>query len=190
MHVDLRDYRFVSARQAVSEEPAYITFLLSKSPTSVYVQMTEYSPRTAKTEPVLEPEQQATEELATPEAEVTASSAEFSNFVLEGLVFETGSARLGADPNGSLAVLAGVLQQDLEMKVLLVGHSDMSGSLDRNIALSRKRAGTILNLLVKEYGIARNRLSSHGVGFLSPRASNDTESGKAENRRVEAVFFK
>lgn len=182
MRVDLRDFRFVSARQNGSVAQAYVTFLLSKSPTSVYVQMTEYAP---KIETVFQVD--TLENLA-----VTPPVRESKNlsFVLEGVEFEVGSANLGSDPKGSIAKLAAQLTKNVTTKVLLVGHSDMSGALEANIALSEKRAQTVLDLLVDEHGIDKDRLSAHGVGFLSPRASNETEAGKAKNRRVEAVFSK
>jgi OOP family OmpA-OmpF porin len=183
MRVDLRDYEFITAKQTVNDEPAYVTFLLSKSPVSVYVQMTEYRPitdnealvETVETGPIV-----ATE---TP----VAASAEIS-VVLEGLTFETGSTELGADPNGALAALAEKLQSDETLRVLLVGHSDMSGTLEGNITVSRKRAQSVRNALISDHGISADRLEAHGAGFLSPRASNDTEEGAQKNRRVEAVF--
>ena len=182
MRVDLRDFRFVSARQKGSVAQAYVTFLLSKSPTSVYVQMTEYAPEFTTAFKV-----DTMENLAvTPPLPKQGSLS----FVLEGLEFETGSAKLGNDRNGSIAKLAEQLIQNKTLKVFLVGHSDMSGSLEGNIALSKKRAMTVLDLLVDEHGIQRKRLSAHGIGFLSPRATNETEAGRAKNRRVEAVFSK
>jgi len=182
MRVDLRDFRFVSARQKGSVAQAYVTFLLSKSPTSVYVQMTEYAPEISTSFEIGTPESLA----ITPQVR----ELERLSFVLEGLEFETGSAALGSDPNNSIAKLAAQLTKKNTLKVLLVGHSDMSGSLDGNVAISKKRAQTVLQLLVKEHGIDKQRLSAYGIGFLSPRASNETEAGKAKNRRVEAVFSK
>jgi OOP family OmpA-OmpF porin len=185
MRVDLRDYEFITAKQTVTDEPAYVTFLLSKSPVSVYVQMTEYRPttdndalvKTVEAEPILETE-----------TSVTVSGE--ASFVLEGLTFETGSTELGADPNGALAALADKLKSDETLRVLLVGHSDMSGSLEGNITVSRRRAQSVKDALISDHGISADRLEAHGVGFLSPRASNDTEEGALKNRRVEAVFSK
>lgn len=185
MRVNLRNYRFITAKQTVSENPAYVTFLLSRSPVAVYVQMTEYSPgawSTANGEPALK----APETLVEP-AEVAGQIGPVS-LVLEGLEFQIGSAELGNDPTGSLSKLAEMLKQDPEVKVLLVGHSDMSGSVEANIAISTKRADSVRRALIRDHGIDAGRLSAHGVGFLSPRADNATEAGRQKNRRVEAVF--
>ncbi len=184
MRVDLRDYRFLSAKQAVTEQPAYVTFLLSKSPSAVYVQMTEYSPKSLATQVSQPVEALEQEKVPPPNPDI----AELGSFVLEGLVFETGSAQLGGDPERNLEALAVFLSQNETVKVLLVGHSDMSGSLDGNIALSEKRARSVKDILAEQHGIAPSRISVYGVGFLSPRASNETEAGKQKNRRIEAVF--
>jgi outer membrane protein OmpA-like peptidoglycan-associated protein len=181
MRVDLRDFRFISARQTVSQQPSYVTFLLSKSPETVYVQMTEY-----RADPT---QQQQVKETTSPESVVLQpDDGQDALIVLEGLEFESGSATLGSDPKNALKNLAAVMEQDPLLKVLLVGHSDMSGSLHGNIALSTKRASTIRDILIQKFGIAEERLSAHGVGYLSPRASNETAAGKQKNRRVEAVF--
>lgn len=176
MRVSLRDYRFVSARQTVSEAPAFVTFLVSRSPVSVYVQMTEYAP-------VLSGAPGAIVDQPPPEPDTDMAS-----MVLEGLVFDSGSATLGGDPNGMLEKLSVRMAAEPGLSVMLVGHSDMSGGLEGNIAVSRARAESVLQALINDYGIDPARLSSHGVGFLAPRADNATEVGKQKNRRVEAVF--
>lgn len=184
MRVDLRDFRFISARQTVSQEPSYVTFLLSKSPESVYVQMTEYASRSAQ-------QTVSQTETVTETTELKGKTSPLGDdilLVLEGVQFESGSATLGADPQKSLQRLVDIMHKNTQLKVLLVGHSDMSGSLRANIALSTQRAATIRDILIQKYGIVADRLSAHGVGFLSPRASNKTKEGRKKNRRVEAVF--
>ena len=167
MRVDLRDYHFITAKQAVADNPTYVTFLLSKSPLSLYLQITEYRPANNP----------------------STIMAEFS-IVLEGLTFEAGSVAIGADPNDALAALAKKLKIEKNLRVLLVGHSDMSGSLDGNTTISQRRAEAVRSVLINDHGIAPERLEAHGVGYLSPRATNETKEGAQKNRRVEAVFSK
>ncbi|WGI22032.1 OmpA family protein [Amylibacter sp. IMCC11727] len=183
MRVDLRDFQFITAKQTVTENPAFVTFLLSKSPVSVYVQMTEYRPTPADGALVDTVETGPVASIGTP-LEITGDVST----VLEGLTFDAGSTTLGADPNGALAALAEKLKSDESLRVLLVGHSDMSGSLEGNITVSRKRAESVRAALINDHGISADRLEAHGVGFLSPRATNETEEGAQKNRRVEAVF--
>jgi len=191
MRVDLRDFRFITARQTVSEKPAYVTFLISKSQVSVYVQMTEYAP--GKTL-LAEPDQQSTETTLSVPAPVDTSPDSMQEFgmprVLEGLVFKTGSAKLTDDPDNAISALAGMLSADETLNALIVGHSDMTGTLKANISLSQRRARTVTKILISDYGIARKRLSANGVGYLSPRASNETAAGKEKNRRIEVVLFR
>ena len=165
MRVNLRDYRFITAKQAVNINPAYVTFLLSNSPVSAYVQMTEYHP-----------------------ADVPLKVIGEASTVLEGLTFEAGSTSLGTDPKGALAALAKKLKTEKNLRVFLVGHSDMSGSLEGNTKISQRRAESVRSALIHDHGIAPGRLEAHGVGFLSPRATNETEVGAQKNRRVEVVF--
>lgn len=183
MRVDLRDFRFITAKQAVTENPAFVTFLISRSPVAVFVQLTEYHPQKTA-EPVVEivqdDETALKEPSPTPEPE--------GRVVLEGLQFKSGSVEIEADPDGVLTALAGLLQADPALSVLLVGHSDMSGTIEGNLNVSKARANAVRDMLINEHGVDGNRLSAHGVGFLSPRASNDTENGRQKNRRVEAVF--
>jgi OOP family OmpA-OmpF porin len=72
--------------------------------------------------------------------------------------------------------------------VALVGHTDSSGTLGGNIALSKQRAGSVLERLVSDYGANRRQLEAEGMGYLSPIANNLTETGREANRRVEVII--
>jgi outer membrane protein OmpA-like peptidoglycan-associated protein len=63
----------------------------------------------------------------------------------------------------------------------------MDGSLEYNLKLSKDRARAVVDELTENYGISISRLTGDGVGFLSPKASNITDEGKALNRRTELV---
>ena len=69
----------------------------------------------------------------------------------------------------------------------MVGHTDNQGTLDSNIALSKRRAEAVNAALASQYAIAANRLAAYGVADLAPVASNAAEDGRAKNRRVELV---
>ena len=81
-----------------------------------------------------------------------------------------------------------MMEQHPNLELAVVGYTDNTGDFKYNIGLSKRRADAIVNLLVKQ-GIARIRLAGVGVGPLNPIASNDTEQGRAENRRVELVII-
>ena len=73
------------------------------------------------------------------------------------------------------------------LKLYVVGHTDNVGTVEANMKLSKDRADAVVNALITKYAIPAARLKSYGVASLSPVASNDTEEGKAKNRRVELV---
>ncbi|ARE40311.1 OmpA domain protein [Rhodovulum sp. P5] len=87
-----------------------------------------------------------------------------------------------------MQALADCLEDDPERDILLVGHTDDVGGLDGNVALSRKRAQAVRRYLIDRLGVAPERLSAEGVGFLAPLSGNLTEEGRQQNRRVEAVL--
>ena len=69
----------------------------------------------------------------------------------------------------------------------MVGHTDNVGGLESNMKLSMDRANAVVLNLTGRHGIAATRLKACGVGPLAPVASNDSDAGRAKNRRVELV---
>jgi outer membrane protein OmpA-like peptidoglycan-associated protein len=88
-----------------------------------------------------------------------------------------------------LRKLAQVLKEDPELKAEIRGHTDSHGGEEYNQRLSQSRADAVVRYLVK-LGITPQRLVSHGYGADTPIATNETDEGRAENRRVEARLFK
>ena len=108
---------------------------------------------------------------------------------LYGINFDSGKDSLRADSAETIIQIAELLKSDGELRLLIVGHTDAEGSFDFNQDLSERRAGSVVRALIDEHGIARERLFPVGVSFASPVATNDTEDGRAQNRRVELVKF-
>lgn len=104
-----------------------------------------------------------------------------------GIFFDTGKSELKPESEQAMAEIAKLLKNDPGLKVFVVGHTDNTGSLDQNMTLSRDRAEAVLQALVRTHGISAARLKAFGNGPYAPVASNDTDSGKAKNRRVELV---
>jgi OOP family OmpA-OmpF porin len=107
--------------------------------------------------------------------------------VLEDLEFASGSASLSEVDYASLAAVAAWLKANPGTTIALVGHTDASGSLTANIALSERRAKAVAQVLIDRYGAERARVAAEGVGFLAPRATNQSEEGRQKNRRVEVI---
>lgn len=106
---------------------------------------------------------------------------------VDGLLFAHDSASLLPESAAALDILRTLLTDRPDLSLYVVGHTDMSGSLDYNLDLSRRRATAVVEALVRDYGIAAGRLEAHGVGPLAPDASNAAIDGQARNRRVEIV---
>jgi len=106
---------------------------------------------------------------------------------LYGLYFDTDKAELRPDSKPTLEQMAKLLRQEPALQVFIVGHTDSQGAYAHNLELSQKRAEAIVHALSADYGIDARRLIAKGVASVAPAASNDTEGGRAKNRRVELV---
>ena len=183
MEVDLTDFRFLSAQKAANNAQVSVAILVSRTPLAVYVQTVEVTPASlAAIAPADTP---------TADGPSTVSVDDLSSagrLPLDGLVFVSGKAELAGDPNNILAILAEWLAENADESLILVGHTDNVGSLQSNIDISRRRADAVKEALIEKFQVDPSRLVVEGVGFLVPRALNDTEAGRAANRRVEAVI--
>lgn len=103
---------------------------------------------------------------------------------LQNVNFEFGSDQLTAGAKTILDGIAGSLLAQTTVKVLVTGHTDALGPQSYNLSLSQRRAKSVM-LYVIEKSVEPTRLSADGEGEFSPVASNDTEEGRAQNRRVE-----
>jgi len=104
-----------------------------------------------------------------------------------GIYFDTDKAVIKPESEPVLAEIAKLLANNPRLNVHVVGHTDSTGTFDHNMTLSKARADAVMNALVSAHGVAASRLQASGVGPLAPVASNDTEDGRAKNRRVELV---
>lgn len=111
----------------------------------------------------------------------------YGHVAIPGVYFETGKAELTAESEVALAAMAQILGDRPDLKVWVVGHTDWTGPFDLNMSLSDARADAVVKALTDSYGIDADRLDGHGVGPLSPEASNGNDPGRTANRRVELV---
>jgi OOP family OmpA-OmpF porin len=109
---------------------------------------------------------------------------EHSVVTLQGVHFETGSARLTRDSLAILAQASAALNGQPSMRIEVRGHTDSAGSDAANQSLSERRAQSVVDFMVQS-GISRSRLEALGFGETLPVADNATAEGRASNRRVE-----
>jgi len=125
---------------------------------------------------------------------IVADAAAFANDIrttghaaVYGIYFDTGKSTIKPESAAAIGEIAKLLKADPGLKVQVVGHTDNVGDVDGNIKLSQDRGAAVLQALVRDHGIAAARLRAYGCGQFAPIASNDTEEGRAKNRRVELV---
>ena len=110
-------------------------------------------------------------------------------WVVKGVTFDYKKWDIKEKFNSNLGNIVEVLQKNPGLRVRIEGHTDNIASMDYNIKLSQKRAQAVKNYLVAK-GIDESRITTAGFGFKRPIASNDTEAGRALNRRAEIVPVK
>jgi outer membrane protein OmpA-like peptidoglycan-associated protein len=195
MHVNLFDFRYLTVRRGTPKGQSYVEVLVSKAGGTSFIQLTQIAPQesgylqikttgTTAVAPASPRDTHANQDQPLPVALETAG-----HVILADLAFETGSSTLGPGPFATLAALADFLRADPARRVALVGHTDSEGSLDGNIALSKRRAASVLERLVSAHSVPRAQLAAEGMGYLSPISSNLTPEGRDRNRRVEVILL-
>ena len=107
-----------------------------------------------------------------------------SNITLKNVFFETGKWDIKSDSYPELERLVALLKEVPLLKIEISGHTDNVGSDSFNELLSQKRADAVVNFLSKK-GVSKERLIAKGYGKSKPVVTNDTEEGRAQNRRTE-----
>ena len=102
-----------------------------------------------------------------------------------GILFDVDKTELKPESRATLEEVARLLKSDPSLRLEVAGHTDNTGGADHNMKLSAGRAAAVVNALVNAYGIDKARLQPKGYGDTKPVASNDSEQGRAKNRRVE-----
>ena len=195
MYVDIGNFRYLSASRDADGKADLVGVIVSRSMHTGFIQITaaqeavdslELSPDPA--EEIVRSVREATGSEGISRGSMVEQLVADGHAVLSTLEFAPGSLTLANGELHELEELAEFLKANSDQMVFLVGHTDTSGTLESNIELSRKRAGAVLELLIERYGADPEQLMADGIGYLSPRATNSTEEGRARNRRVEAIL--
>ena len=104
--------------------------------------------------------------------------------ILKNIFFETNSFQLKEESTAELQKLLALLQNNKNLKIEIGGHTDNVGDDKSNQLLSENRAKSVYEYLTTN-GILAERLRYKGFGETAPIATNDTEEGRAQNRRTE-----
>ena len=107
--------------------------------------------------------------------------------VTYGIYFDVNKDVVKAESFGTMKSIADVLKENSDVRIKIVGHTDSDGDNAKNLDLSQRRAKSVMNELVKVFGIDASRIETDGMGETKPVAPNDTPVNKALNRRVEFI---
>ena len=107
--------------------------------------------------------------------------------ITHGILFDVNSDKIKPESYGTLKDIANVFKENPDLKVKIVGHTDSDGDESSNLDLSKRRAASVKNSLVNEFGIDESRMETDGKGETEPVSENGTPEGKANNRRVEFI---
>lgn len=125
------------------------------------------------------------------DVKITEIEEDLRTKMLEGafstseILFSTNSAKIENSSYTILNEIGKVMQDHLDVKFLIVGHTDSDGNAEANLILSQKRAEAVKQYLLDNFKINSNNLQTLGKGESEPVANNDTVFGKSQNRRVE-----
>jgi outer membrane protein OmpA-like peptidoglycan-associated protein len=107
---------------------------------------------------------------------------------LGDVLFESGQTELREDALASLVEVVDLLQSEPDKNIRIEGHTDSVGEADTNIEISQKRADAVFEALVS-LGVDASRVTTQGMGEDFPIASNETDEGRAQNRRVDVILL-
>lgn len=107
--------------------------------------------------------------------------------VTYGIYFDVNKDVVKPESYGTLKEIAKILNEVPDVKVKIIGHTDADGADDANLDLSKRRAASVKNELVRSFGVNGDRLETDGMGEGQPVAPNDNPANKALNRRVEFI---
>jgi outer membrane protein OmpA-like peptidoglycan-associated protein len=113
--------------------------------------------------------------------------AQGMQMTLDDIAFAPGQAGLRPEAKASLGQLIAFVNRDPNKPIRIEGHTDSRGSTSANRALSQRRADAVRDALIAA-GVAASRISSVGLGEEQPAADNETEEGRARNRRVDVIL--
>ena len=107
---------------------------------------------------------------------------------LGDVLFESGQTELREEAMASLVEVVDLLQSEPDKNIRIEGHTDSVGDANTNLEISQNRADAVLTALVS-LGVDASRVTTQGMGEDFPIATNDTDEGRAQNRRVDVILL-
>jgi outer membrane protein OmpA-like peptidoglycan-associated protein len=133
-------------------------------------------------------DKQAEEMAKIPGAEVKRVGEGINVTFESGVLFAVDQATLNSDAQTKIKDLAAILAKNPDTYILIEGHTDNSGTSSHNMTLSERRAKAVSDFLSAQ-SVASSRLKTAWYGESQPKVANDSESNRAQNRRVEFAIY-
>jgi OmpA-OmpF porin, OOP family len=182
---NIDDQRFFTARIPQSSGDTYVTVHTYKVDNDLYCKA--FNERTVALVHVLEPKAREQKMVVVKADEMAKTIESTGRIALYGIFFDTDKTDLKPESTPTLTEIGQMMKANPKLAIVVVGHTDKQGAYDYNIDLSRRRADAVVKALAASHGVDAKRMRGAGVGMVAPAASNDTEEGRAKNRRVEIV---
>lgn len=137
---------------------------------------------------VAETKEMETDKIVTIKASEMAQALDADGKIaLYGILFDFDKDIVKPESKPTLDEIVRLMNDRPDLKIKFVGHTDNQGTPEYNLDLSARRAANVVTALINEYGMPGERMSSEGAGLTQPVDTNDTEEGRAKNRRVELI---
>ena len=178
------DQHFMSAKRASAGADTYVSLYVAKGGFDEHKETFEHPVVLLE---VVETVPMENKMVTVDAATMAKEMAKAGHVALYGIYFDNNKTDLKPESANAIGEIVKFLKSDPRILVYIVGHTDNVGGYEYNLGLSQRRAEAVVKDLTSRHGIPAGRLRAAGTGALAPVAPNDTEDGRAKNRRVELV---
>jgi len=182
------DYRYITLKKSRPEGDVYVTVFAAATPSNWKDDVLQTGQVLARVD-LIETKPIENRMVKVTAAEMAQQIASSGRVALYGIYFDFNKTDIKPESDQTLEEIAKLLQQSPVMRSVVVGHTDAVGNFDFNKDLSKRRANAVVNALSERFGVDKTRLLPFGASFAAPLATNETEEGRAKNRRVELVKY-
>ncbi len=182
--IGAKDQRLMTAKRSAPQGDSYVSVFVA---TGTSASHKETNGRALTLLEVVDTVPMETKMVTVEAAAMAKDIAATGHVALYGIYFDHDKTDLKPESAPTIAEIAKLLKQDPKLTMYVVGHTDNVGGYEYNMGLSERRAAAVVKELTGKHGIQAARLKAAGAGPIAPVAPNDSDPGRAKNRRVELV---
>lgn len=182
---DISRLRYASMRLPTPNGDAHFAIAIYSLRDELYCKV--LNERTVVVVTIIEPRAREQRMVTVGVPEMNTALNRDGRIVLHNILFDFDKADIKPESRPQIEQIARLMQASPNLRLHVVGHTDSHGQVAYNMDLSRRRAQSVVQMLVQTHSITAARLTGHGVGPLAPVAPNTDDAGRARNRRTELV---